>query len=76
MASIFSTYNLSGQMDAFKRSLDSDDMEEISDLLGVEDDNTIIVLYQRGEFSQRLTEDTSASSLDIQTTRIRNNSVF
>jgi hypothetical protein len=76
MASIFSTYNLSGQMDAFKRSLNTDDIEEISELLGVEDDNTIILLYQRGEFSQCLTDDTLASSLEIQTTRIRSNSVF
>ncbi|TOF61676.1 glutathione synthase, partial [Vibrio parahaemolyticus] len=76
MASIFSTYNLSGQMDAFKRSLDSDDMEEICSLLDVEQDNTLIVLYQRGSFLESNSEDGQRLSHDIQTTRIRHNSVF
>jgi len=76
MASIFSTYNLSGQMDAFKRSLDSDDMEEIGSLLSVENDNTIIVLYQRGDFSQLLTDETIKVKQDVQATRIRHKSVF
>ncbi|MCF4174323.1 DEAD/DEAH box helicase family protein [Vibrio sp. McD22-P3] len=76
MASIFSTYNLSGQMDAFKRSLDSDDMEEICSLLDVEQDNTLIVLYQRGSFLESNSEDEQRLSHDIQTTRIRHNSVF
>jgi hypothetical protein len=40
MASIFSIYNLSRQMDAFKRSMD-----EICQILNVEPDNTIILLY-------------------------------
>ncbi|WP_163133163.1 DEAD/DEAH box helicase family protein [Agarivorans sp. Alg241-V36] len=76
MASIFSTYNLSGQMDAFKRSLDFDDIEELSSLLNVEDDNTIIVIYQRGKFSKELTDETTKASLDVQATRVRHNSVF
>ncbi|EMF8784103.1 DEAD/DEAH box helicase family protein [Vibrio vulnificus] len=76
MASIFSTYNLSGQMDAFKRSLDSDDMEEICSLLDVEQDNTLIILYQRGSLLESNSVDGQRLSHDIQTTRIRHNSVF
>lgn len=76
MASIFSTYNLSGQMDAFKRSLDSDDMEEICSLLNVEQDNTLIILYQRGSLLESNSVDGQRLSHDIQTTRIRHNSVF
>lgn len=76
MASIFSTYNLSGQMDAFKRSLDSDDMEEISGLFEVENDDTIIILYQRGEFSQTLSDESSHTSPNMKTTKVRHNSVF
>lgn len=76
MASIFSTYNLSGQMDAFKRSLDSDDMEEICSLLDVEQDNTLIVLYQRGTLLESSPEDEQHLNHDVQTTRIRHNSVF
>ncbi|MDW3640235.1 DEAD/DEAH box helicase family protein [Vibrio sp. 1291-1] len=76
MASIFSTYNLSGQMDAFKRSLDSDDMEEICSLLDVEQDNTLIVLYQRGSLLETTSKDEQCLTHDIQTTLIRHNSVF
>ncbi|EGR10356.1 DEAD/DEAH box helicase family protein [Vibrio cholerae] len=76
MASIFSTYNLSGQVDAFKRSLDLDDMEEICLLLGSEYDSTLIVLYQRGDYSQGLTDEKKEELLSINPSRIRNNSVF
>jgi hypothetical protein len=76
MASIFSTYNLSGQMDAFKRSLDSDDMKEISGLFEVENDDTIIILYQRGEFSEELTTISQETSPQIISTKIKHNSVF
>lgn len=76
MASIFSTYNLSGQMNAFKRSLDSDDMEEICSLLDVEQDNTLILLYQRGSLLESNSEDGKRLSHNTQTTRIRHNSVF
>lgn len=74
MASIFSTFNLSGQMDAFKRAMDMDDMEEISQLLNVELDNTVILLYVRGEYSAVLSQE--KQSVSIETTRIKNNSVF
>ncbi|WP_050905906.1 DEAD/DEAH box helicase family protein [Vibrio campbellii] len=76
MASIFSTYNLSGQIDAFKRSLDSDDMEEICSLLNVEQDNTVIVLYQRGKLLETNSDARQHLSHAIQTTKIRHNSVF
>ncbi len=77
MASIFSTYNLSGQMDAFKRSLDSDDLEEICSLLDVEHDrDTLIVLYKRGTILEKDLDDKSNFNQEIHTTRIRHNSVF
>lgn len=77
MASIFSTYNLSGQMDAFKRSLDSDDLEEICGLLGgVHDNDTLVVLYQRGALSEVFSDDNQTLNHEIQTTHIRHNSVF
>lgn len=76
MASIFSIYNLSGQMDAFKRAMDMDDMNDICDLFNVERNNTLILLYQRGEFSESITAKKSTSSVDILSTKIRHNSVF
>lgn len=74
MASIFSTFNLSGQMNAFKRAMDMDDMEEISQLLNVELDNTVILLYVRGDYSEVLSQE--KQSVSIERTRIKNNSVF
>ena len=74
MASIFSTFNLSGQMNAFKRAMDMDDMEEISQLLNVESDNTVILLYVRGDYSEVLSQE--KQSVSLERTRIKNNSVF
>jgi hypothetical protein len=76
MASIFSIYNLSRQMDAFKRSMDEDDMEEICQLLNIELDDTIVLLYLRGNYSHSLTQNKSANSERITTTKIRDNSIF
>lgn len=73
MASIFSTYNLSGQKDAFKRALDLDDMSEICRLFGFEDDDTLILLYKRGNYSQSLSEE----RLEIQQHgHIRHDSIY
>jgi hypothetical protein len=76
MASIFSIYNLSRQTDAFKRSMDEDDLAEISTLLNVENDDTIILLYLRGEYSKQLTDKKQNSFEKITSTRIRTDSVF
>lgn len=73
MASVFSIYNLSRQADAYKRAMDGDDMDDICRLLDIDQDDTLILLYQRGEFSAELSEE---AKLEIQTSRIRNNSVF
>lgn len=76
MASVFSIYNLSRQTDAFKRSMDEDDLAEISTLLNVENDDTIILLYVRGDYSKELTSlkqgDTNSTTL----TRARDESIF
>ncbi|CNF40521.1 DEAD/DEAH box helicase family protein [Yersinia intermedia] len=76
MASIFSIYNLSGQMDAFKRAMDIDDMAEICDALNTEYDDTLILLYKRGSFSQILSDEKSIISENIEKTSIRHKSVF
>lgn len=73
MASIFSTYNLSGQKDAFKRALDLDDMSEVCRLFGFESDDTLILLYKRGNF---LLERSSDDLEKIHTSRIRHNSIL
>lgn len=73
MASIFSTYNLSRQKDAFKRALDQNDMEEICDQFDLEYDNTLILLYKRGDYSQSLSDE----KLEIQQpSHIRHKSVY
>jgi hypothetical protein len=76
MASIFSIYNLSGQMDAFKRAMDMDDMAEICNALNTEYDDTLILLYKRGSFSQILSNEKIITSKNIETTSIRHKSVF
>lgn len=76
MASIFSVYNLSRQIDAFKRAMDEDDMEEVSQFLNVECDDTIILLYLRGNYSSELTAIKQEGLSQITSTKIRNNSIF
>lgn len=75
MASIFSIYNLSGQKDAFKRAMDMDDMEEISNHFNLDTDDTIILLYQRGDMNL---DNAESRTLDptITKTRVHNKSVF
>lgn len=73
MASIFSIYNLSKQTDAFKRAMDMDDMAEICQALGCELDDTLILLYQRGAFSQALTAEKQTA---ISLSNISHRSVF
>ncbi len=73
MATIFSLYNLSKQTDAYKRAMDKDDMEDICGVFNIEPDDTLILLYQRGDYSAELSEE---AKQDIHTSRIRNNSIF
>ncbi|MFA0082802.1 glutathione synthase [Vibrio breoganii] len=76
MASIFSTYNLSGQMDAFKRAMDEDDMYEICTHFELDMDDTLIILYQRGSFSQSRSDEKLVAEEEGQYSRIRHKSVF
>ena len=71
MASIFSIYNLSGQVDAYKRTMDEDDMREVSELLHCDFDSTVIVLFKRGEFSEAADKETP-----IPNSRLRETSIF
>ncbi|MCT8982648.1 DEAD/DEAH box helicase family protein [Shewanella algae] len=73
MASIFSIYNLSRQTDAFKRAMDIDDMAEICQDLGCEQDDTVILLYQRGEYSQSLTDEKQSA---VTLSNISHRSIF
>jgi hypothetical protein len=76
MASIFSIYNLSGQMDAYKRAMDIEDMAEICTLFDIELDDTLILLYQRGDYSQELTDSIIQNDETLHSGRIKHNSVF
>lgn len=74
-ASIFSIYNTSSQLDQFKRQMSLDDVHEMCDALGVEHDNTLIVLFKRGEFDAAASQPTDAKDT-VEHTRIKHNSVF
>ncbi len=76
MASIFSVHNLSKQTDAYKRAMDEDDVFEMCDLLKVEYDSSLIVLFHRGSFSQDLTDTKPKFDPDIKQSRIRDHSIF
>ena len=75
MATIFSIYNLSAQMDSYKRGMTDDDVFEMCDALQVERDDTLIVLFKRGEYSESLTQEKEQSQ-EIIYSRIRDKSVF
>ncbi len=74
-ANIFSIYNTSSQLDQFKRQMSLDDVHEMCDALGIERDNTLIVLFKRGEFDAVASRTTDAKGT-IEQTRIKHNSVF
>ena len=73
MAVIFSVYNLSRQQDAYKRTMDEDDLKELCRLLKAPYDDTIIVIFKRG-----VVFNISPSELefDVSPTKLRNNSIF
>ena len=71
MASIFSVYNLSGQVDAYKRSMDEEDMQEVCEMLCCPFDTTVIVLFKRGVLSSTTRNHNITSS-----SKIRDDSVF
>jgi hypothetical protein len=56
--------------------MDEDDLAEISSLLNVENNNTIILLFLRGEYSEELTSEKQDDANSIISTRIRNKSIF
>lgn len=72
MATIFSIYNVSTQVDQFKRSMHLEDVHEMCDALGCERDDTVIVFFKRGHYDQEAT----AAKQTIESTRIKNTSVF
>lgn len=74
MASVFSIYNLSKQMDAYKRAMDLEDMQEICEALDCEPDNTLILLYQRGNCASDITTQKQTEITHL--SRIRHNSIF
>lgn len=74
MASVFSIYNLSKQVDAYKRAMDLEDMQDICEALGCKLDDTIILLYQRGNYSSDITSQKQTETTSL--SRIRHNSIF
>lgn len=54
-ATVFSRYNLSRRKVA-KTQMSEADMKEIAELLGVPEDNTIVVLYAQGDFDEATTQ--------------------
>ena len=76
MASIFSVYNLSKKTEAYKRTMDEDDMKEICHALKTEYDTTVFVLFIRGNLSDDLTTQKIKKMDETSTARINNKSVF
>jgi hypothetical protein len=56
--------------------MDGEDMEELCQLLKSEYDDTIILLYLRGNYSSEITSIKQEESSQISLTKIRNNSIF
>lgn len=50
-AVIFSVYNLSAQVDKFKRAIDQYEMEDLCRELGLPSDDSLVILFERGEVS-------------------------
>lgn len=48
-AVIFSVYNLSAQVDKFKRAIDQYEMDDLCRELGLESDNSVVALFERGK---------------------------
>ena len=55
--------------------MDDDDLQEVSELLGVELDDTIILLFLRGEYSDELTVE-KQDSLEVLSSRVQFKSIF
>jgi len=72
-ASIFSIFNTSSQRDQFKRQMSIEDVHEMCDLLSVERDSTLIVLFIRGDYDEA---STMVKTESLEDTRIKHNSVF
>ena len=75
-ASIFSIYNLSGQMDAYKRAMDGDDMAEACEQFNVSDKTTLIALYKRGAYSYELNSERQTTNPNSAISQVRDKSIF
>lgn len=73
MATIFSVYNLSRQQSAYKRTMDEDDLIELSASLEIDYDDTIIVLFKRGEIQDASDGNKNSNITESRTT---NQSIF
>lgn len=76
VAVIFSIHNLSKNKDIMKRSMTQSDVHEMCSTLEIEDDDTVIVLFKRGEFSQSLTSAKQEQTLVTNNSRIKNQTIF
>ncbi len=64
-AVIFSVYNLSAQVDKFKRAIDQYEMDDLCRELGVPSDDSLVILFERGD-TTTFTPDTSSTALPRQ----------
>jgi hypothetical protein len=76
MAAIFSIYNLSKSQEIMKRAMDEYEVHEMCQETEVEQDNTLIVLFKRGDFSQNLTSEKQQVNFSIESSRIKNTTIF
>lgn len=74
MAAIFSIYNLSRQQGAYKRTMEEDDLHELSTALKIPYDDTIIVIFKRGEIiTPDVKKSVNKGSFSL---RVQDNSIF
>lgn len=76
MATIFSTYNFSRNNDAVKRTMSTADVHDMCRALDVEEDDTVIVLFKRGDYSASLSKAKQEQNIEINNSRIKNTTIF
>tara|TARA_B110000196_G_scaffold293833_1_gene282435 strand:- start:26053 stop:27900 length:1848 start_codon:yes stop_codon:yes gene_type:complete len=62
-AVVFSIYNLSAQVDKFKRAIDTFEMEALCQELNLPNDDSVVVLFERGEVNANTAKAKSTSPL-------------
>lgn len=58
-AVIFSVYNLPAQVDKFKRAIDQYEMDDLGRELGIQNDDSLVVLFERGKATTTMVHTTA-----------------